>query len=450
MLEGLELTQAHYVFIGLTALLLLGIVIWHTRTRSARMLGIDIGNAQIKIVEVQRGVNPVLLRFAVVPTPPGAIKNGQVLDAALLQQTLRQILKEHRFSVRRVATALTGQNLLIRTVELPAMPHKEIGDVVKWQFSQYFQMSSEETVSDYQVISGGAGEPLSVMLVAMQKEPVLSMTRVLAAAGLKTQVVDIEPLAVLRAVKFGQLAATMQGTVAVFDFGAGTTNISIFKDGVLRVARVLHFGGRDFTRTLMERLEISFEEAEQTKRTHGLLADSPIAELITPLRDELFLELSRTISFYVTDNREEILHRVFLLGGGSLLRELRPQLQAYLKEYSTSLSDDFEIVMSNPLEHMTLKLPAGAMSVGPGVAEAKPEPTIVSDPVPEIDFFDPDTEFVPRRLRHKVESNRRPKEQKKPTVTVASTQPKPEVDTLSLGLILGVALGMAVGEVKQQ
>ena len=68
-----------------------------------KSLGIDIGNAQIKIVEIRGGNSPRLVRHIVIPTPPGAVENGAVKDEAKLLEALSPILKrkKDKLSTRR-------------------------------------------------------------------------------------------------------------------------------------------------------------------------------------------------------------------------------------------------------------------------------------------------------------------------------------------------------------
>jgi len=409
------LLEQQWLYLALAGgFLLAALVLWAMHNRRQITVGIDVGNSHIKIVELHNGKRPVLRRYAILPTPPGTVQNGMVQDAALLAQALQQILKENKFYRKQVATALTGQNLLIRTVELPAMPKHEIQEAVKWQFDQFFQMRPEDTVSDYQVIEGEPGKPLSVMLVAMQKEPVLTMVNALHAAGLKTTLVDIEPLAVLRALSLSCNEPSATGTVAVLDYGAGTTNVSVFKNGILRAARVMHFGGNNFTNLLMEHYGWSFEQAELMKVRHGLRLDSPIAEVMIPARDQLFAEISRTLNFYFAEHRDETLETVYMLGGGSLIAGLKPQLENYLNEFINAIAPSFAVLLCNPLENQRILLPSSPMPVALPKAPAE-EPEDKSD-------------FVPRsraRVQQQVQKN--------------------EADATAIGVTLSIALGLALG-----
>ncbi|MBS3939168.1 MAG: type IV pilus assembly protein PilM [Peptococcaceae bacterium] len=339
--------------------------------RGKRTLGIDVGNAQIKIVELRLGKKPHLLRYAIVPTPPSTIENAVVKNPAELKKALLTALKIGKFTVRRGTTVLTGQNLLLRHIELPPMPQKELRSAIAWQFDQFFQMRLAEMLTDYQVISEGLGKPSSVLLVAMQREPVMVLVDNLRQAGLLVEGVDIEPLAALRAIKLCRQADTERQTVAVVDCGAGTTNISIFSSGLLSSVRVLNIGGSDFTRAVMNYLGVDWSSAEAEKKMNGFRLDSDIATVVIPLRDKLFNEINKTLSYYFAENRGQDLVKVVIMGGGSSMVGLGSQLEKYLYEHQNSLAKHFSVELCNPLMVISHKLPSDKVELlGPTLSVA--------------------------------------------------------------------------------
>ncbi|MBT9137279.1 MAG: Cell division protein FtsA [Firmicutes bacterium] len=306
-----------------------------------------------------------------VATPPGTVENGVVKDGAKLQQALRAAQKMGRFKARRAITVLTGQNLLLRQIELPPMPPKELRAAIAWQFEQYFQLRLADMLTDYQVISGGRGKPSKVLLVAMQREPVLVLVDNLRRTGLLVQGVDIEPLAALRAVKLCRQAEAAEQAVAVIDFGAGTTNISLFIKGLLASARIVNIGGNDFTRAIMNLADCDWTSAESAKMESGWRLDSDIAPAVIPLRDRLFSEINKTLDYYFAENRELGLEKVIVMGGGCTVAGLLPQLENYLYESQRSITDNFVVELCNPLRVIAHPLPkeeAGA--IGPALAVA--------------------------------------------------------------------------------
>jgi len=355
----------------LIIILIAGIVILRSRGRVTTTLGIDVGNAQIKIAELRLGSRLELLRYAAVPTPPDTVENGLVKDGKALVAAITGAIAAGRFRSRRCTAVLTGQNLLLRHIELPAMPAAELRHAIKWQFEQFFQIRLAEMLTDYQVISAGPGQPSTVLLVAMQREPVLSLVEHLRRAGLIVDGVDIESLAVQRAIGLTASADPDNVTEAAIDFGAGTTNLSIYHQGLLQASRILNIGGNDFTRAICTLLDLHWAEAEALKLRHGLALESEIASAVIPVRDRLFNEIYKTLDFYFTEHRGHKLAKLTIVGGGSTMAGLAVQLDHYLGENQNMLLNTFVVEPFNPLQFVKHKLGEDeAKLLGPALAVA--------------------------------------------------------------------------------
>lgn len=336
------------------------------------VLALDVGNAQIKIVEMRRGTPPRLVRYQVFPTPRGAVEGGVVRRPEDLRQAVREAWKAGRFRHRRAVTAITGQNLLFRHVEFPPMPRHEVKHAVRWQFDRFFQLPYEEALVDHWVLpTAQAGAPLQVALVAVPKEPVLQFLGHLRDAGVFPAGLDMEALAVFRSILLCTPAAAT-GTTAILDLGAGATNLSIFHQGVLQAIRVLPVGGNHLTRAIMAGMRVDYYQAEAIKLRAGLdLEDREVSGYLLPVRDHLFTEVTRTLNFYLAEHRAQRLDYVALVGGGALLQGMLPQLGQLVAEAVNRIGKDFRVELGNPLKHLAGPLDADqADSTGPvlGVA----------------------------------------------------------------------------------
>ena len=129
-----------------------------------------------------------------------------------------------------------------------------------------------------------------------------------------------------------------QGCVLV-DYGADTTTVSVYKNGMLRYLRVIPLGGALITRDLSAILKIEPEQAEQIKCTYGLcnLIGSQDASETIMINDSKVL--LKDIGDIIEARNEEIIRNVcaqikasgygevlyagiVLTGGGSQLRQL--------------------------------------------------------------------------------------------------------------------------------
>ena len=360
-----------YLVALLLLLLVAGYSLLRHRTLAKTTLGIDVGNAQIKIAELSVGRRPALLRYAIVPTPPDAVHNGVVKDGEALVLVIADAIASAGFRSRRCTAVLTGQNLLLRHIELPAMPTAELRQAIKWQFEQFFQIRLAEMLTDYQVISAGPGQPSTVLLVAMQREPIMSLVDHLRRAGLVVLGVDIESLAVQRAIGLTQGAEKTKITEAAVDFGAGTTNVSIYHQGLLQASRILNIGGNDFTSAIATYFDLDRDAAEALKLRHGLATASEIGPAVAAVRDRLFGEIYKTLDFYFTEHREQKLAKLTIVGGGSNMAGLAVQIDHFLGENQAMLLDTFSVELLNPLHFVEHKLgEEEAKLLGPALAVA--------------------------------------------------------------------------------
>ena len=126
---------------------------------------------------------------------------------------------------------------------------------------------------------------------------------------------------------------------ALVDYGADTTTVSVYKNGLLRYLRVIPLGSALITRDLVSILKIEPEQAEQIKCTYGLcnLIGSQDAEETIVLNDHPVS--LKFIGDVIEARNEEIIRNVYaqikasgyaevlyagivLTGGGSQLRQL--------------------------------------------------------------------------------------------------------------------------------
>lgn len=126
----------------------------------------------------------------------------------------------------------------------------------------------------------------------------------------KVRVADIvlEPLASADAVL---TAEERERGVALVDIGGGTTDVAVYRDGVLKHTAVLALGGNHVTNDIAVGLGIAAEEAERLKKTHGYAVTGVIderGELEVKGVDERMMKLPVSHLFEIIQPRcEEIM-----------------------------------------------------------------------------------------------------------------------------------------------
>ena len=141
--------------------------------------------------------------------------------------------------------------------------------------------------------------------------------------ALELVAVAAEPFAVSRSVLGTDSSSTFTAILA--DVGGGTTDIAVVNDGGVEGTRMFGIGGRSFTRTIMNEMDLSYTDAEKLKTHLGheqikasvkKQAEAAIDKTLDVWIDGVELALSEF------DSVDHLPNRILLCGGGASLDRL--------------------------------------------------------------------------------------------------------------------------------
>ncbi|EFQ65641.1 type IV pilus assembly protein PilM [Pseudomonas sp. FP597] len=173
------------------------------RRKADTLLGIDINDTSLKLVELGRSAAGYSIQaYATQDLPAHAVVDGAVLDIDGVARALTAALSRLQSPARGAAVAVTGPSVITRVVELQAgLNDDEMAWVIQMEAEQYIPYALDDVAIDFQVQGRCAQNParVEVLLAACLKAQVESREAVLALAGLVPRVVDIEAFALARA-----------------------------------------------------------------------------------------------------------------------------------------------------------------------------------------------------------------------------------------------------------
>ena len=149
------------------------------------------------------------------------------------------------------------------------------------------------------------------------------------AQQLELELLEIvaEPYAVARVLASEQV---QQSGALFVDIGGGTTDVALVRHGGIEGTRMFALGGRAFTKSIADRLDLPFPRAEEMKVDYarGLAVDNR-SELAGIVADDVAI-WSAGVELVLEELAEGDLlpGRVFLCGGGSHLPEIGAALSA--------------------------------------------------------------------------------------------------------------------------
>jgi type IV pilus assembly protein PilM len=344
-------------------------------------IGLDIGTSGVRAAELSFGKHGVTLeKFGQVALPEGAVRDGEVVDANAVAHALKQLWAHTGFSHKEVVLGVANQRVIVRQVDLPALPEKELKASLAFQVQDFLPMPVDQAVLDFHPVEE-YGEPgqqrmLRGLLVAAVRDMVLANVHAVQRAGLRVASVDLTPFAVLRSLSNN--GAAEADTVALVDIGSRVTNIVVHQAGAPLFVRILLMGGQDVTDAVSDTLGMTRSQAEALKQAPGLSGIDHEQQL------EAGRALESTAASFVDEVRSSLdyfassapvgtrLQRLVLSGGGSRLNGLAERLEAAtrlpvsvgnplsnLQIGRTGLSDD-QIDFVQPLVAVPVGLALGA------------------------------------------------------------------------------------------
>ena len=173
------------------------------RRKSDSLLGVDINDAGIKLIELSRSANGFTVQsYATQALAAHAVVDGTVLDLEAAGHALQQALSRSLTSSRLAVVAVAGPSVITRVIEMEAgLSDEEMAWYIQMEADQYIPYPLDEVAIDFQVQGPSPQHParVEVLLAACLKEQVEAREAVLALAGLVARGVDVEGFALERA-----------------------------------------------------------------------------------------------------------------------------------------------------------------------------------------------------------------------------------------------------------
>lgn len=306
-------------------------------------IGLDIGSYSIKLIELAREGDRVgLVSAGSVPMPPKALTSPLAADTEAVAVAVKQLIKDTGTKAKAVSIALPESKVFTRVIEVPQLSQRELASAIKWEAEQYIPLPLDQVNVDYTVLreaKDSAAGKMEVLLVAAPKSLIERYLTITELAELTVATAETEIIATARAVA---RSVPQVKNVMVVSMGAQTTDIAVLRTGILAFTRSVGSGGEAITRAIAQSLDFSQSQAEEYKRTYGLMQDKlegKIAAAAKPIMDTIVAEIKRAIAFYEEKYKDQHVETILLSGGTSRI----PGMVVYLAQ-----AINFEVQMTNP------------------------------------------------------------------------------------------------------
>jgi cell division protein FtsA len=300
------------------------------------------------------------------------------------------------------------QKLIQQVYKLVMLPGEEIIHVLPQEYKVDGQGEIKEPIG----MHGGRLEA-NFHVVVGQVSSIKNIGRCIKSAGLNMANITLEPLASSEAVLSYE---EKEAGVALIDIGGGTTDLAIFKDGIIRHTAVIPFGGNVVTEDIKEGCSIIEKQAELLKTKFGSAwpgenRDTEIVSIpglqgrdpkeislktlskiinarVVEIIEQVFLEIK---NYGYNEQKKKLIAGIVLTGGGSQLKHLK-QLVEYITGMDTRvgypsehLAGDTQESVSSPLFATAVGLLMNALEHNTFEVEEPTEPNPENEEQPEVE-----------------------------------------------------------------
>jgi len=285
--------------------------------------------------------------------------------------------------------------------KLVMLPGEEILHVLPQDFKVDGQAEIKEPIGMY-----GARLEANFHVVVGQVSSIRNVGRCIKSAGLELSAITLEPLASAKAVLSQE---EKEAGVALIDIGGGTTDLAIFKDGIIRHTAVIPFGGNVITEDIKEGCSIIEKQAELLKIKFGSAwpgenKDNEIVSIpglrgrepkeislknlskiiharVIEIIEQVYMEIK---NYGHEEQKKKLIAGIVLTGGGAQLQHIK-QLVEYITGMDTRIGYPNEHLAGDSDSETTSPMYATAVGLVLNSLESKEKSSLMKRFSPEVE-----------------------------------------------------------------
>lgn len=316
--------------------------------RRKKHLGIDLGSRKAKIVSLVKSGNEVML--ADVALFDHKLENSGSALGSQDPEFLKSLVEGMGLEGSYAVSSLEDGEVQQMTVHLPRLTDEEIHSAIQAKIEAKVGTDIQQYSFDYHKLSNRKGEPEETYLVYFTKlEKIHEEVRLFEQAKLKPVAIESNLHSILESLRFNGYVSENETNVIV-DIGDSHISIGLVNRGHLLNLNVIRNGIGEINNILVREYQISFEQAEELKRSYSLdHADStnedPMKQVLEDGYSKIVIALHDSITFLKAAYKDQVINSIYLVGGGANKEGLVPILEESL---------NIPVVVANALKNIQI------------------------------------------------------------------------------------------------
>lgn len=194
-------------------------------------LGIYFGIKDINLVEVNGKKIVNNIRLPHLSLALAELEEKVPADIKIMAM-LKDAFRTNRISAEKAFFCISGQDLVIRTFEIPLLPQSELKSAVNFEAKKYIPFKLEELDYDFQVLFNKKNKTSLVLFVGIKKEILANYISISKQLNLKVDTVEYSAFSILRFLKLSGLSDAGVSAILCYDLNnEDEANFTVFENG---------------------------------------------------------------------------------------------------------------------------------------------------------------------------------------------------------------------------
>ena len=288
--------------------------------RRHEVMGLDIGSAAVKIVQLrrnQRGWTVAAAAIADISHKNAAGHGNKEADSV---RAIHKCMRLAGMRTRFAACAVGGPQVVVRNFEFSSVAADETERAILLEAKQVCPFNTDEISVDYCLL-GDANKEATGYLAVATESVVKSKAHIARKAGLNCALMDIDGLALLNCYTEVEQPASKYDT-AILSVGSSHTTLAIEGKTGIPFIRDLSYAGDSIMEEVANHSNLETHEVSEILSADPQQIDPNIRKSFEKACDRLISDINNTIRYHAAMDRSSDIQKILVCGGFALFAGL--------------------------------------------------------------------------------------------------------------------------------
>jgi len=303
------------------------------KPKSIRLVSLDIGSSDIKIVEGQvKGGKLKIYNMRKIKSPEDIIQDGELFNEESILLKLKEEMKTSGVRTKNIALVSSSSTIISREIIVPYVENnEELKTLVNYEIEQFLAINLNNYVIQFMRLEEVMVDEVrkqKIFTIIYPKNLIESYRNLSEKLLLNPYALDISNNSIRKLSSIADIynvdLINKEESILYLDLGYKSVDLSIVNNNKLEFIRVMPIGGIEIDKFIADFNGISMEEAEEIKKTQVEVGkhrkENQLNDGVVEVIEGWLEDLNRIIQFYTNKSNGKKISHIYLYGGTSKLR----------------------------------------------------------------------------------------------------------------------------------